>query len=385
MWIAPAGHAQIAITMVNNPGGGTLSGTTQVQVAGGAAPRVAVFSDVHIDKVGAGYTLQADATQGPLNPDTSAAFTITAGVPASIVVNGGNNQSAPAGTAVAAAPSVLLRDAFANIVPNASVTFAVTAGGGSVTGASQTTNAAGVATVDSWTLGAIAGTNTLSATAAESGITGNPVTFTATGTAGTVDAAQSTVVAAPTSITAGTETSTITVTAKDALGNPIQGATVVLATTGSGNTLTQPVGTTNASGVASGTLSSTIAESKSVAATINGVAVTQTAAVAVTAGAVSADQSTVVAAPTSITAGTETSTITVTAKDEFGNLIAGATVLLAATGTGNFLTQPQNPTDASGVATGSLSSTIPETKTVSATINAISITQTATVIVELLP
>src|SRR5207247_710230 len=120
---------------------------------------------------------------------------------------------------------------------------------------------------------------------------------------GPVSAAQSTVAAAPSSIAAATGTSTITVTAKDANGNAISGATVVLAATGSGNTLTQPSGATNASGVATGTLSSTVAEPKTVSATISGTAVTQTASVTVTVGAVSAAQSTVAASPTSLTAG----------------------------------------------------------------------------------
>src|SRR5207249_10251657 len=52
------------------------------------------------------------------------------------------------------------------------------------TGGTQTTNGSGIATVGSWTLSTTAGTNTLTATAAGSGITGNPVTFTAEGTAG---------------------------------------------------------------------------------------------------------------------------------------------------------------------------------------------------------
>jgi hypothetical protein len=73
------------------------------------------------------------------------------------------------------------------------------------------------------------------------------------------------------------------VTARDANGNLISGATVVLAATGSGNTLTQPAGPTNASGVATGTLSSTVAGTKTVSATISGVAITQTATVTVAA------------------------------------------------------------------------------------------------------
>ncbi|MGE5801487.1 MAG: invasin domain 3-containing protein, partial [Gemmatimonadota bacterium] len=96
-------------------------------------------------------------------------------------------------------------------------------------------------------------------------------------------ASQSTLAAAPGSIAVGSGTSTITVTAKDASDNPISGATVVLAATGSGNALTQPSGTTNASGVATGTLSSTVSEPKTVSASVNGTALTQTATVTVNA------------------------------------------------------------------------------------------------------
>jgi acid phosphatase type 7 len=208
-----------------------------------------------------------------------------------------------------------------------------------------------------------------------------PQTAAVTVTAGTVSATLSTVAAAPASITASGAPTTITVTAKDGSGNPISGATVVLAATGSGNTLTQPAGPTNASGVATGTLSSTVAEGKTVSATVNGTALTQTAAVTVTTGAVSATVSTVAAAPASIAAGGGTSTITVTAKDGSGNPISGATVVLAATGSGNTLTQPASPTNASGVATGTLSSTVAEGKTVSATVNGTALTGTATVTV----
>ena len=62
------------------------------------------------------------------------------------------------------------------------VTFTVASGGGSATGLSATTDAAGIAAVGSWTLGAIAGANTLTATS--DSLTGSPVTFTATGSAG---------------------------------------------------------------------------------------------------------------------------------------------------------------------------------------------------------
>src|SRR2546425_1086029 len=119
-------------------------------------------------------------------------------------------------------------------------------------------------------------------------IAGKTFTDTGSGTchrAVMVSPSLSTVAAAPASITAGGATTTITVTAKDGSGNPVTGATVVLAATGNGNTLTQPAGPTNASGVATGTLSSTVAEGKTISATANGAALTQQPAVTVTAGA----------------------------------------------------------------------------------------------------
>ena len=63
------------------------------------------------------------------------------------------------------------------------VTFAVTGGGGTVLPVVPVaTDASGIATVGSWTLGGTPGANTLSATATGSGIAGNPVLFAATAT-----------------------------------------------------------------------------------------------------------------------------------------------------------------------------------------------------------
>jgi hypothetical protein len=119
--------------------------------------------------------------------------------PSQMAINAGDSQSATAGTAVPDAPSVLVTDANDNPVEDVEVTFAVASGGGSVTGAIAMTNASGIATVGSWTLGATAGENTLTADAA--GLT--QVTFTATGT---------TVPAAPTDVsaTAGNTEATVT-------------------------------------------------------------------------------------------------------------------------------------------------------------------------------
>src|SRR3989475_324638 len=92
---------------------------------------------------------------------------------------------------------------------------------------------------------------------------------------------------------------------------------------------------------------------------------------------------TLVASPAAITAssGTSTSTITVTARDQYGNPVRGKTVILSATGTANALVQPRDTTDPNGVATGSLSSTFAEAKVLSATVAGIQITQRDTVTV----
>jgi len=60
--------------------------------------------------------------------------------------------------------AVRVLDQYQNPVAAAVVSFAVTAGGGSITGASRTTDANGVAAVGGWTLGPNGGVNNLSAT-----------------------------------------------------------------------------------------------------------------------------------------------------------------------------------------------------------------------------
>ena len=102
-----------------------------------------------------------------------------------------------------------------------------------------------------------------------------------------LSAGNSTVGAAPGSIANdGVASSTISVYVEDADGYPAPNVVVTLAATGTGNTLTQPASPTNASGIATGSIVSTSAETKTVSATVNGLAVTATASVIVTGGAI---------------------------------------------------------------------------------------------------
>jgi hypothetical protein len=118
-------------------------------------------------------------------------------------------------------PTVLVTDAFANPVADVSVTFTPSAG--SVFASPVLTDVNGQASV-TWTLGTTAGTQTLDVTAA--GLTGSPITFTATVAAGTAAAAQTTAVVP--GGTAGSPTA-IVITVRDANGNKVTGAAGLLA------------------------------------------------------------------------------------------------------------------------------------------------------------
>lgn len=192
--------AGVAVTFTPSAGSGSVTGGTATSNASGIAT---VGSWVLGAAVG-NHTLVA--TSPGL---TSATFTAAAGggVPTTVAVSAGATQTVAAGANVPIRPAVRVTDATGAPSPNVSVTFAVTSGGGSVTGATATTNASGIATVGAWTTGGTAGANSLTATAAGAGISGNPVTFTATGTAGsgTFDIELRFLTTVPTGAPAGTQ------------------------------------------------------------------------------------------------------------------------------------------------------------------------------------
>ncbi|MCZ6858494.1 MAG: hypothetical protein O7F70_10875, partial [Gemmatimonadetes bacterium] len=89
---------------------------------------------------------------------------------ASLAVAEGNNQEVFAGTEVPTPPAVRALSDDGRPVPGVVVTFVVTDGGGTLTGAEATSNADGIAAVTSWTIGVEVGQNVLNATAP--GVTG---------------------------------------------------------------------------------------------------------------------------------------------------------------------------------------------------------------------
>src|SRR4030095_7634396 len=94
----------------------------------------------------------------------------------SISANSATTVTGSTGGSASPLPSVRVVDKNGNALAGTAVTFAISSGSGSLTGASQTTDASGIATVGNWTLGA--GPSAVTATAAGS-FAGNPVTFTA--------------------------------------------------------------------------------------------------------------------------------------------------------------------------------------------------------------
>lgn len=175
-------------------------------------------------------------------------MTATADAATSMVVNAGNGQSATVGTAVSTDPSVLIRDQFLNPVSGVSVTFSPTAGGGSVSGGSQSTNGSGVATVTSWTLGTTAGTNNNQLTASSAGLTN--VVFTASANAGSPS--QITIVNGngQTANVGNAVATDPSVRVEDAFGNDLSGVLVSFVVTFGGGSVTGGSQFTNASGIA---------------------------------------------------------------------------------------------------------------------------------------
>ena len=163
--------AGVQVTFTVTLGGGSVTGSPATTNASG----IATLTSWKLGNVAGANTVTATATGLP-----AVIFNATggAGTAANVVINDGNNQVAVQGNAVPVQPTVKVTDSNGNPVVGAIVTFAVTGGGGAANGLNQATDAFGLASVGSWTLGNQA-PNTLRATVTGNNITGNPVTFTA--------------------------------------------------------------------------------------------------------------------------------------------------------------------------------------------------------------
>ena len=201
------------LSLSGNVNGATLAGTVSVNAVNG----VATFSSVSIGKSGSGYSLTVTST-GTL-PATSSVFAVQPNVAVGITLQSGNGQTANFSAPLAQPIVALVADAFGNAVAGSTVSFAVASGGGSVAPASVSTSATGLAST-TWTLGA-SGTQTM--TVASTGLTGSPITVSATGGAAPGPVASTVVTPAVDTLGSIGDTRQITAVARDAANNIVTG------------------------------------------------------------------------------------------------------------------------------------------------------------------
>lgn len=336
------GIAGVAVAFAVTGGGGSITGAAATTDATGVA-RLGSWT--------LGMATGANGLSATATGFSPVIFTATAaaGAPVRMEITSGNGQTATAGSAVAVPPAVTVFDAFDNGVEGASVAFAVTSGGGTVGGSPAMTDATGLATVGSWTVGATAGANGMIATLA--GIT-DTLSFTATGVAGTAAAMAVESGDAQSDSVGATLAAPYSVLVTDANGNPVSGVTVTWAVTAGGGTVGN-LSNSNASGIAvsTHTLGSTVGV-QTVTATAAGLSGSPlTFASTAAAGAAT---SMVLSAGDGQTAEVGTAVTTAPAvgvTDQFGNAIVGVSVTFAVTGGSGSVTGSPATTDASGVAT----------------------------------
>jgi hypothetical protein len=154
-------------------GGGTISGSPALTGDDG----VARLGEWVLGEEGSPQSLVA--RHGDLPP---VEFLAMAAAPSLVleIVEGGTGLTAPAGTAVAPSPAVRLRAGDGTPVEEATVTFEVVEGGGTVSPTLVTTGADGEARLEEWRLGSAPGWNRIRASAAGA----IPVAFAAQGLAG---------------------------------------------------------------------------------------------------------------------------------------------------------------------------------------------------------
>ncbi|MFL5580803.1 MAG: beta strand repeat-containing protein [Gemmatimonadaceae bacterium] len=329
------------VTFAVESGGGTLTGATATTGEDGVATAGAWTLGT---RAGANAL---SATVAGLPPATFSATGVPA-APASIEKHAGDGQTARAGAAVPTPPAVVVRDAFGNPVTGTPVTFAIASGGGNVTGATPTTDAAGAATAGSWTLGTTAGANTLTASAA-----GRVATFTATGVAGSPTSLTKQAGDAQVVVVGNVTPVTPAVVVKDASGNPVGGVTVTFAPAAGSTLMGSATSLTGSDGIAraSGWFVGPTAGAKSLTATVAGPGL----AVTFSATAVAGPATTLAgAAGNGQTARVGTAVATppaVRASDQFGNPVAGVQVTFAVASGGGSVTGTAATTGANGVAT----------------------------------
>ncbi|HUQ48376.1 MAG TPA: hypothetical protein VM053_09060 [Gemmatimonadaceae bacterium] len=329
-----------SVTFAVTSGGGVVSGATVVSDVSG----IATVGAWTLGPLAGANVLTASS--GTL-PTVSFTATAAAGAATSLSKNAGDLQTAVAGSAVAVPPSVILKDANGNPAAGITVTFAVASGGGSVTGATATTNSSGIATVGSWTLGPLVGANVLTATSGTLA-----ASFTATSRAGAAASlakntgdnqtgAAATAVAIPPSVIV-----------RDANNNPVAGVSVTFAVASGGGSVTGANAVTNSAGVATvGSWTLGPATGANTLTATSGSLPSVMFAATATAGAAASIARNSGDGQTAIAGSAVAIPPSVLVQDATGNPISGASVTFTVAGGGGSVTGGAAVTNSSGIAT----------------------------------
>jgi hypothetical protein len=166
------------------------------------------------------------------------------GPPASVVALSGSGQIGPAGTTLANALVVEVKDAFGNLLPGVPVVWSVPSGSATLQGAQSTTDANGRASAQlslGGVLGAVTARATVASLTADFGatiVTGAPASLSLTAGGG------------QTAIVASVLSTPVAVRVNDQFNNPVAGQNVTFAIATGGGTATVLNGTTDAGGIA---------------------------------------------------------------------------------------------------------------------------------------
>jgi len=157
----------VTVTIGTNPGGGTLTGTVSAAAVNG----VATFSNLHVDKVGTGYTLTAAANG--LQEATSTGFTIAA-APATRLVFTVQPSNTMGGAAITPPVQVAAQDSVGNLATEFQGIVTIALGGnpapGTLSGTTAVSAVSGVATFSDLSIAPANAGYTLTASAG--GLTG---------------------------------------------------------------------------------------------------------------------------------------------------------------------------------------------------------------------
>ncbi|SUP88264.1 Ig-like domain-containing protein [Yersinia pseudotuberculosis] len=350
--------------VVSDSGGNPVTGATVVFSSANATAQITtVIGTTGADGIATATltntvagTSNVVATIGSITNNIDTAFvpgavaTITLTTPVNgAVADGANSNSVQA----------VVSDSEGNAVAGAAVVFSSANATAQITTVIGTTGADGIATAT--LTNTVAGTSNVVATIG--GITNNIDTAFVAGAVATIT------LTTPVNgaVADGANSNSVQAVVSDSEGNPVNGATVVFSSINATAQITTVIGTTGADGIATATLTNTVAGTSNVAATIG--SITDNIDTVFVAGAV-ATITLSVPVNDATADGADTNQVDALVQDANGNAITGAAVVFSSANGATILSSTMN-TGVNGVASTLLTHTVAGTSNVVATIDTV--------------